>query len=354
MIADMLYDSDERRWKAIVNREQDNDCLFYYGVKTTGIFCRPGCSSRLPNRENVEFFKSCEEAEAGGYRPCMRCNPNSHSKKEEIERIIIRACRTIEQSETPIQLKHLAEGVGMSAYHFHRLFKKIVGITPKQYSSSHQASRFQESLKSSKSITDAIYNAGFGSSSGVYTKERDHLAMKPSEYRAGGAGVTILYGITKCELGWLIVAATPRGICAIEFGDNPAELPGQVQSRFPKADMQQAGSGFVALIGEVVEFIKSPHMECNIPLDIQGTAFQQQVWKVLRQIKPGETLSYTEVAERIGKPNAVRAVATACASNSLAVIIPCHRVISKDGKISGYRWGVERKKKLLEKERKEY
>lgn len=347
------YNSDNRRWHAITNREQAADGSFYYGVRTTGVFCRPSCSSRLPNRENVEYFINCKEAQSAGYRPCKRCKPTGNSQKEVIEQKIIIACRRIEQSNTPLKLDDLAKGAGLSPYYFHRLFKKLVGVTPKQYASHYQSQRFRKSLKSSESITDAIYNAGYSSSSGAYTKKRDHLAMKPKEYKAGGVGVVISYGLAECMLGWVIVAATDRGICAIEFGDDPALLPQQVQNRFPKARLEKAGPGFASLIEAVVDFIKAPHDSFNIPLDIQGTAFQQQVWNTLRQIRPGETLSYTEVAERIGNPNAVRAVATACASNKLAVVIPCHRVISKDGKISGYRWGAERKKTLLDNEREE-
>ncbi len=347
----MEYNSDDRRWHAVANREQAADGSFYYGVITTGVFCRPGCSSRLPNRENVEYFTSSNEALSAGYRPCRKCNPNSNGKDEQREQKIIRACRSIEHSNPPPKLKDLAEAAGMSPYHFHRLFKNLVGVTPKKYASNHQAYRFKESLKSSVSITDAIYDAGFSSSSGAYTKKRDHLAMKPTDYRAGGAGITIHYGLAECELGWLIVAATDRGVCVIEFGDDPAVLPQQVQNRFPEANLQKAGPGFVILIQQIVGLIKTPHNRYNIPLDIQGTAFQQRVWDVLRQINPGETLSYTEVAERIGNPKAVRAVASACSANKLAVVIPCHRVVSKNGKMSGYRWGVERKRKLLEKER---
>ena len=351
MISTSVFKPDESRWNAIVNRDQNADGVFCYAVKTTGVFCRPSCSSRLPNRENVEYFDTCKEAESAGYRPCKKCNPTANTKSEETEQKIIRACRSIEASDTPLKLNDLAKEAKLSPYHFHRLFKKIVGVTPKQYSSSHQSHRFKENLTTTQSVTDAIYTAGYSSSSGAYNKRQDHLAMKPKAYKNGAAGITITYGLAECFLGWVIVAATERGICAIEFSDDPKTLPQQVQSRFPKAQLQKAGSGFVALIKEVVDFIKTPGSNFTIPLDIQGTSFQQQVWNVLRQIKPGETLSYTEVAESIGNPNAVRAVATACASNKIAVVIPCHRVISKDGKISGYRWGVERKKMLLEAER---
>jgi len=351
MVSTSAFKPDESRWNAIVNRDQNADGVFYYAVKTTGVFCLPSCSSRLPNRENVEYFDTWQKAESAGYRPCKKCNPTANSKSEEIEQKIIRACRSIEQSDTPLKLNDLAQEATLSPYHFHRLFKKIVGITPKQYSSRHQSHRFKESLTTSQSVTDAIYTAGYSSSSAAYNKRQDQLAMNPKAYRNGAAGITITYGLAECFLGWVIVAATERGICAIEFGDDPKTLPQQVQSRFLKARLQKAGSGFGSLIKEVVDFIKTPGNDFNIPLDIQGTAFQQQVWNVLRQIKPGGTVSYTEVAERIGNPNAIRAVAAACASNKLAVVIPCHRVISKDGKLSGYRWGVERKKMLLETER---
>ncbi len=347
------YKTDEKRWNAVVAREPSADGSFYYAVMTTGIFCRPSCSSKLPNRENVEYFFSSQEAQVAGYRPCKKCRPTGTTIKDEAEQKIIKACRIIENSNTVPKLVELAKELELSPYHFHRLFKKFVGVTAKQFASSHRARRLHCSLKSSGSITEAFYDAGFSSSSGVYNKNQDQLSMKPKEYRAGGVGITIHYGVTQCILGWIIVAATDRGICAIEFGDDPVNLPRLIQDRFPKATVIKAGSGFTRLIEEVVNFIKAPRDNFKIPLDIQGTAFQQQVWNILRQIEPGETMSYTEVAEKIGNPNAFRAVATACASNKLAVVIPCHRVISKDGKLGGYRWGIERKKILLDNEKKE-
>lgn len=344
------FNTDDARWNAVIDNNSSADGSFYYAVITTGVYCRPSCSSRLPNRANVEFFTTYDEAETAGYRACKRCTPTASSKAIEREQKIIHACRIIEKSETSLKLDELATQVNLSPYHFHRLFKKIVGVTPKQYASRNQSRRFQESLKTSPSITDAIYSAGYGSSGGAYDKTQDQLAMKPKVYRKGGAGITITYGLAQCFLGWIIIGATDRGICAIEFGDDPGTLPDQVQISFPNAQLKKADRSFITLIKEVVDFIKSPEDTFQIPLDIQGTAFQQQVWNILRQIKPGETLSYTEVAERIGKPKAARAVASACASNKLAVVIPCHRVISKVGKMSGYRWGTERKKMLLESE----
>jgi AraC family transcriptional regulator of adaptative response/methylated-DNA-[protein]-cysteine methyltransferase len=293
---------------------------------------------------------SCNHAEAAGYRACKRCKPTALSKAKEIEQKIIDACRIIEQSETSIKLEKLATQVHLSPYHFHRLFRKIVGITPTQYASRHRSHRFQTNLTTSPSITDAIYSSGYGSSGSAYDKKRDQLAMKPKVYRRGADGVAITYGLAQCSFGWVIVAATDRGICAIEFGDDANALPEQVQARFPNAELNEADRGFTTLLEQVVDFLESPRNTFILPLDIQGTAFQQQVWEVLRQIKPGETMSYTDVAERMGKPKAVRAVASACASNKLAVVIPCHRVISKAGKTGGYRWGSERKKMLLESE----
>ncbi len=345
------FNTDDARWHAVLNNNSSADGSFYYAVITTGVHCRPSCTSRLPNRVNVRYFATFEEAELAGYRACKRCKPATISKAEEIEQKIIHSCRVLEESGTSLKLEELAAQVNLSPYHFHRLFKKIVGVTPKQYASRNQSRRFQSSLKTSPSITDAIYSAGYGSSGGAYDKTQDQLAMKPNVYRKGAAGITIIYGIAKCYLGWVIVAATERGICAIEFGDDPDTLPAQVQSRFPKAQLEKADTGFKTLIKEVVELIESATGNFQIPLDIQGTAFQQQVWTVLRQIKPGETLTYTEVAKSMGKPKTVRAVASACAANKLAVVIPCHRIISKIGKLSDYRWGARRKKMLLESEK---
>lgn len=342
MVSKYLTDSD--RWKAFVDRDKTADGCFYYGVKTTGIFCRPSCSAKLPNRENVEYYLSCQEAQASGYRACQKCRPTGTNITEETEQKIIKACRIIENNNVIPKLGDLAAEVGLSPYHFHRIFKKVVGVTPKQFASNHRSKRLGDCLKSKGSITEAFYEAGYSSSSGVYNKNQDQLSMKPKEFKAGGAGITIHFGVAECILGWVIVAATDRGICSIEFGDNPSLLPQQLQDRFPRATLTKAGPGFTRLIEEAVNFIKSPGDTFNLPLDIQGTAFQQQVWTILRQIKPGETMSYSEVAEKIGNPNAVRAVARACGSNKLAVVIPCHRVISKDGKLRGYRWGVERKK----------
>ena len=349
-----IYNTDDRRWKAVARREQSADRCFYYAVMTTGIFCRPGCPSRLPKRENVEYFISSQAAMASGYRPCKKCKPTATNANEDTERKIIAACRIIENSTAVPKLADLARKLQLSPYYFHRLFKKVVGVTPKQFGSSHRSRRLSNSLKTSRSITDAFYDAGFSSSSGAYDKNQSQLSMKPKEYRAGGVGLTLHYGVAACTFGWIMVAGTDRGICSIEIDDDPALLLQQLQERFPQATVTQAGPGFANLVRDVVKFIKAPQNSFNIPLDIQGTAFQIQVWSILRQIEPGKTMSYTEVAEKIGNPKAVRAVAGACASNKLAVVIPCHRVISKNGELGGYRWGVERKKMLLDNEQKKF
>jgi AraC family transcriptional regulator of adaptative response/methylated-DNA-[protein]-cysteine methyltransferase len=346
------YDSNNSRWQAVVDRDAVADGCFYYAVTTTGIFCRPCCSSKLPDRKNVKYFETGAEATRAGFRPCKRCNPTSETRDKVIAQKIVDACRKIEKSDKTIKLDTLAKEAGLSSYHFHRLFKKIVGVTPKVYGSTHQSLRFREKLISSESITDAIFDAGYSSTSGVYTPKADLLAMKPKEYRAGGKGITIQFGVAKCLLGWVIVAATDRGICGIEFGDAVTLLVPQLQKRFPEAVLKEAGPGFTNVIETVVQFVKVPTASFSLPLDIQGTVFQQKVWNILREIEPGKTMSYTEVAEKIGNPKAVRAVATACSSNKIAVVIPCHRVISKTDQMSGYRWGVTRKKALLENEKK--
>ncbi len=352
MAGKRIYESDDSRWQALLEKDREADGAFVYGVKTTGIFCRPGCPSRLPNRPNVEFFPGAGEAEKAGYRACKRCSPQQDSREHDKEQKIIRACRRIEKSDGPVSLKELAAEAHMSMYHFHRLFRRLVGVTPKQYAAAWRANRFREHLEKEASVTEAVYAAGFASGSTAYDRSKDRLAMPPAVYRQGAPGVVISFGLARCFLGWVIVAATDRGICAVEFGDAPEVLPAELQKRFPKAELREAGEEFADLLRQVVHYIEVPGGGMNIPLDIRGTAFQQQVWSILRRIEPGTTLSYSEVAERIGRPEAVRAVAGACAANPLAVLIPCHRVVTKDGRISGYRWGRERKRRLLEVEKK--
>jgi AraC family transcriptional regulator of adaptative response/methylated-DNA-[protein]-cysteine methyltransferase len=342
--------NETNRWDILVRREAAVEDVFYYAVKTTGVFCRCGCASRLPNQENVEFFDTCKDAELAGYRPCKRCQPGNLPSHEAKETIIVEACRRIEQTETPLKLQSLAAESGISAGHFHRLFKKIVKVTPKQYAAIVQSQRFRKSLKNGQSVTEAIYDAGYSSSSRAYEKSQERLAMTPRVYKNGGTGLSIQYSISECSLGLIVVAATDLGICAIEFGDDQETMVEQLQASFPKATLRAAGKDFSSVVRDVIVFIDTPTKDLKLPLDIQGTAFQKRVWTALREIQPGTTSSYGEIAERIGRPQSARAVANACASNTLAVAIPCHRVVRGDGKISGYKWGVQRKRLLLDRE----
>jgi len=351
MQTEQFLNGDEYRWQTISKREKTVEQPFYYAVKTTGIFCRPGCASRLPNRDNVEFFDSCEEAQQAGYRPCRRCRPQGLSAEEEKEAMIVRACRAMDQSETPLKLADLAAQSGLSPGHFHRLFKRMVGVTPKEYAAMGQLQRFRVSLKKGQTVTEAIYEAGYSSTSRVYETSQQRLAMAPKVYRSGGEGLAIEYAVGQCFLGLVLVAATEQGICAIEFGDDQASLKEQLKEDFPKARLHEAGPDFTLLVDGVIACIETAETSCTLPLDIQGTAFQQRVWHALRQIPPGSTASYAEIAKCIGQPDAARAVARACAGNRLAVAIPCHRVVRSDGGISGYRWGVERKRLLLDREK---
>ncbi len=341
--------TDEARWTALKNRNKDAEGFFFYGVTSTYIFCRPGCSSRLPLRKNVIFFVSFQDALDQGFNPCKRCRP-VEGKTSAALKLVIESCRRLEQTEKPPPLQELAEHAGLSTSHFHRLFKRIVGITPKQYGVAHQLQRFKHTLLSGSSVTEAIYQSGFSSPSRVYEKMGRQAGIKPKDIKTGGASMTITYGISRCFLGWVIVASSAKGICSIEFSDSPEELPLLLRQRFPRAQLLKGDDDFTSLIDKVVAFIDRSDDDLEVPLDIQGTVFQQKVWNILRQIRPGETKSYSEIAEQLGNPQAVRAVAGACGANRLAVVIPCHRVIGKDGRISGYRWGVDRKKQLLQHE----
>ena len=350
MSSTTAFDTDTSRWDAIVERDRSAEGHFYTAVKTTGIYCRPACPSRLPKRENVEFFDDRESATRAGYRPCKRCQPDSESPQRQQMEMIARACRAIEQSETTLSLEELASQANLSPWRFHRLFKEVVGVTPKQYAITHRSQRFRARLTLDASVTDAIYDAGFGSNSRAYEASAGHLGMTPSAYRNGGTGLEIRIATGRCFLGWVMVAATELGICVIEFGDDPQSLRNQFRSRFSNARIVDDDEDFKGWLDEVVAFIETPEKGFDLPLDIQGTAFERRVWDALRRIPPGATLSYGELAGRIGNPNSARAVAMACATNRVPVAIPCHRVIRKDGGLGGYKWGIERKRALLDRE----
>jgi AraC family transcriptional regulator, regulatory protein of adaptative response / methylated-DNA-[protein]-cysteine methyltransferase len=335
------------RWAAVVAR--DPQATFFYSVKTTGVYCRPSCAARLARPENVQFHLTCKDAEKAGFRPCKRCKPDQASPLEHSEKISS-ACRLIENSETPPSLKLLAQHVGLSTYHFHRVFKAATGLTPKGYAAAHRASLVRKSLNKSDTVTDAIYDAGYNSNSRFYETSNQVLGMTPSNYRAGGAQTDIRFAVGECSLGSILVAQSGRGICAIFLGDDPDALVRELQDQFPNANLIGGDASFEQLVAKVVGFVEAPERGLDLPLDVRGTAFQQRVWQSLRKIPAGSTASYTDVAKLIGSPRSVRAVAQACGANKLAVVIPCHRVVRNDGALSGYRWGVERKRALLEKE----
>ncbi|WP_200835012.1 bifunctional DNA-binding transcriptional regulator/O6-methylguanine-DNA methyltransferase Ada [Phyllobacterium salinisoli] len=339
------------RWAALVTRDPAFDGKFVYSVKTTGVYCRPACPSRLAKPENIAFHADCAEAERAGFRPCLRCRPNEASLAERHAAVIADACRRIEASEEVPALDTLARAAGVSPYHFHRLFKSITGLTPKAYGAAHRSRRVRDHLSDGKgSVTEAIYDAGFGSSSRFYETSNKVLGMTPSAFRAGGVEAQIKFAVGECSLGAILVATSGKGVCAIFLGDDPDALVRDLQDRFPKADLIGGDAEFEALVSKVVGFVEAPGIGLDLPLDLRGTAFQERVWQALRDIPAGETVSYSQIAERIGAPRAVRAVAQACAANALAVAIPCHRVVRNDGGLSGYRWGVERKRALLLKE----
>lgn len=344
------FSSDDERWDAVARRDRSADGSFYYSVRTTGVYCRPSCAARLALRRNVAFHASRADAEAAGFRPCKRCRPDTGGLAEAHAAAVARACRLIEASEQIPDLDALAEKAGMSRFHFHRVFKRIAGVTPKAYAAARRAHRVREELPRSGTVTDAIYGAGFNSNGRFYAKSAEVLGMTPARFRSGGAGESIKFAVGECSLGSILVAGTGKGICAIALGDDPDILVHDLQDRFPKARLIGGDGDFEELVAKVVGFVEAPGLGLDLPLDVRGTAFQQRVWQALREIPPGHTVSYAQVAHRIGEPGAVRAVAQACAANNIAVAIPCHRVIRNDGGLSGYRWGVERKRALLDRE----
>ena len=344
------FSTDDERWDALVAKSAAAEGIFFYGVRTTSIYCRPGCSSRLPTRKNVRFFESWAAAEAAGFRACKRCQPQTTLPQQQQAEMIAHICHQIESSEKSVSLQELATAAGFSPFHFQRLFKSIVGISPKQYELAQRTKRVRHELAQASSITDAVYNAGFGASSSFYNEATEILGMQPMSYQKGGNGVAIRYTVQPCDLGWVTVAATDRGICAIQFGDDQGTAIAQLQERFPNAQLQTNDPEFDRWVEAIIAYVGAPQANLNLPLDIQGTVFQQKVWQALRAIPLGQTASYSEVAQRLGNPKAVRAVARACATNDIAVAIPCHRVVGSNGSLTGYRWGIDRKQNLLVKE----
>ncbi|CFB62174.1 bifunctional DNA-binding transcriptional regulator/O6-methylguanine-DNA methyltransferase Ada [Pandoraea apista] len=348
------YATDEAKWAAVVARDKHADGEFFYSVRTTGVYCRPSCGARRARRENVAFHTDMAAAERAGFRPCKRCKPDQGALDTRHAALVTAACRRIETAEEPPRLEALAADAGLSPHYFHRLFRSVTGVTPRAYANARRAERVRDALPAAESVTSAFYDAGFNSNGRFYASADALLGMKPAAFRAGGKAESIRFAVAQCALGALLVAATSRGLCDISLGDDPEALVRDLQDRFPKAELVGADGEFERWVAQVVGFVESPRIGLSLPLDVRGTAFQQRVWQALREVPAGETASYAQIAERIGSPRAVRAVAQACASNKLAVAIPCHRIVHRDGTLSGYRWGVERKRALLANERAEY
>ncbi|CAI8849760.1 DNA-binding transcriptional dual regulator/DNA repair protein Ada [Pseudomonas sp. IT-P44] len=341
---------NDPRWAAVVARDPRADGQFVYAVKTTGIYCSPSSLARLPKPQNVEFFDTAEQAQAAGYRPSKRAAKDQSDVAAQHAATVAAACRQIETAEHLPALSELADVAGLSSFHFHRVFKAVTGLTPKGYATAHRSRKVRQRLIDGGSVTDALYDAGFNSNSRFYEAADQLLGMKPGDYRAEGQNNDIRFAVGQCSLGAILVAQSERGVCAILLGDDPHQLVCDLQDKFRRANLIGADHGFEQLIAQVVGFIEAPAIGLDLPLDVRGTAFQERVWQALREIPVGSTASYADVAQRIGSPKAVRAVAQACGANSLAVAIPCHRVVRSDGNLSGYRWGVERKRQLLERE----
>jgi AraC family transcriptional regulator, regulatory protein of adaptative response / methylated-DNA-[protein]-cysteine methyltransferase len=341
---------NDPRWARVVARDRSADGAFWYSVATTCVYCRPSCPSRGANPKNVAFHDTLEAAKATGFRACKRCNPDGASRDAENAILVEKACRLIEEAEAMPSLERLADAVGLSAGYFHRLFKATTGLTPKDYAAAHRASRVREELKKRDTVTRAIYDAGFNSSGRFYEKSTEMLGMTPTRYRQGGTDEEIRFAIGQSSLGAILVASSGKGVVAILMADDPDKLARELQDRFPRARLVGADKAYEALVARVVGLVEAPALGADLPLDIRGTAFQRRVWKALQDIPAGTTASYADIAARIGVPKAVRAVASACAANNLAVAIPCHRVVRSDGSLSGYAWGIERKRRLLQVE----
>jgi AraC family transcriptional regulator of adaptative response/methylated-DNA-[protein]-cysteine methyltransferase len=341
---------NDPRWAAVVSRDPAADGTFYYSVQTTGVYCRPSCGARLARPENVRFHATRADAEQAGFRACRRCRPDRPSLAERHAGQVAAACRLIEKSQTVPALAELARRVGASAYHFHRVFRRITGLTPREYAAAHRAKRMRDELGGGRTVTEAILNAGYGSNSRFYEESNAVLGMAPAAYRAGGANTEIRFAVGRCSLGAILVAASGRGVCAILLGDDPGALARDLAARFPRARLVGGDRRFQRLVATVIGFVEAPRIGLSLPLDVRGTVFQQRVWRALQRIPPGATATYAEIAQRIGAPKSVRAVAQACAANALAVAIPCHRVVRGDGGLAGYRWGIRRKRALLARE----
>ncbi|EPH6762512.1 bifunctional DNA-binding transcriptional regulator/O6-methylguanine-DNA methyltransferase Ada [Cronobacter dublinensis] len=347
------YTSEHARWQAVENRDARADNAFVFAVVTTGIFCRPSCRARRPLRANVRFYPDAAAACAAGFRPCKRCQPAGLTPQAQKAQRIAAACRLMAQSETPLTLAALADSAAMSPYHFHREFKAVTGMTPKAWQNALRAHKLQAALREGMSVTDSLWEAGFSSGSALYREADRALGMRPQQYRRGGEQIAIRYAIAPCEAGRCLVAASERGLCAVLLADDDAALEAELAAIFPHAQRLAPDAAFADQVAQVVAWIDAPQGELALPLDLRGTAFQLRVWQALQTVPPGSTISYQALAARTGNPQAVRAVASACAANKLAIVVPCHRVVRRDGALSGYRWGAARKARLLAREREQ-
>ena len=339
-------------WDAVSGRDRAMDGVFFYAVRTTGVYCRPSCPARRPRPENVVFFRTRTGAERAGFRPCKRCKPERDIHTDANSEIVEKVCRYIDtHPDQPATLDTLSRAIGLSPFHLHRTFKALTGITPRAYADSRRLESLKAGLREGHSVTRSLYDAGYGSSSRLYERASAQLGMTPSRYRKQGSGVTIRYSIAETPIGRLLLAATARGICSIQFGDSDTTLEGALRKEYPQAEIVRTDKQLTGWVRAVRNRIRGENT-ASLPLDIRATAFQRLVWEQLRAIPSGATRSYSEIAKRIGKPRAARAVARACATNPVAVAIPCHRVVREDGALGGYRWGIQRKRKLLALEKK--
>lgn len=340
---------NEILWQAVKNNDARFNGAFVYGVNSTKIYCKPSCSSKLPKRDNVRFFDSANEAEEKGFRSCLRCQPKSEKANPQIE-TIIRACELIENGEN-ISLEELSAKLNLSQTHLQKIFKEIIGVSPKKYAEAKRLERFKSEVRKGNDVTSAMYEAGFGSSSRLYENVSEKIGMTPKTYAKKGKNMQINYTVVDCDLGKLLVAQTEKGICAVAFGDDAKTLTENLKTEYAKAEVTENNVDLKSYVEAILANLAGANKTLDLPLDLQATAFQMRVWELLRKIPYGETVSYQDVAEKLGNKNAVRAVATACASNRVALVIPCHRVVRSNGELSGYRWGIERKKAILEKEK---
>jgi len=343
---------EQQCWQAVTERDAHYDGTFVFAVRTTGVYCRPSCPARRPKPENVEFFAAPHAAEDAGFRACRRCHPQHAAPPEPNAALIAQVCRYLQaHADAPPTLDALGAQFNISPFHLQRTFKRVVGMTPRQYSAAQRIDRFKTQLKASSSVTTAVYDAGYGSSSRAYEQATERLGMTPATYRRGGANMQIQYTIADSALGKVLVAATDRGVCAVYLGDDEAQLTADLRAEYPAATIERDGEQLHAWVMEIVQYANGMEYAINLPLDVRATAWQQRVWDALRAIPAGTTRTYGEIAAQLGQPGAARAVGRACATNRVALVIPCHRAVASDGKMHGYRWGVARKQQLLAQER---